>query len=314
MGHITPGHYANFVVAPQTSHLIFMDHLEGFDQQLKCPVLDRLWQQTGDRKFTVSSEYIVNQQIRDNYPTFDFAFSIPIHNAVLDHFKGYRQHPELAFENFLCSFNGTAHVSRKLLTAILHKFGLFDIGHSSKNFVMTQDMISGHLKDFVGDKENFYNKFFIGNDEKFYSTVYSFGHERYNHAKNIYTLEKQLTNSFVHLVSDTLATSYYPFYGEKFLYSVVTRGLFLAYAQPGWHQQLHRCYGFKLYNRIFDYAFDVVVNPVERLLQLVTMLYKFSHLSSDEWRDLYHMEADSIEYNYDHYFSGAYLKCLEQYQ
>jgi hypothetical protein len=111
-----------------------------------------------------------------------------------------------------------------------------------------------------------------------------------------------------------MAASYYPFVTEKFLYSVVTRGLFLSYAQPGWHAHLEKYYGFKPYTKLFDYRFDTIENPVERLVELMTMISKFSVLSSDDWKDLYLLEQDSIEYNYNHYFSGDYLNCLKQYE
>ena len=111
-----------------------------------------------------------------------------------------------------------------------------------------------------------------------------------------------------------MATSYVPFVTEKFLYSVITRGLFLAYAQPGWHDHVEKYYGFKRYTKLFDYHFDSIQNPVERLVELMTMISKFSVLSSDDWKDLYLLEQDSIEYNYNHYFSGNYLNCLKQYE
>jgi hypothetical protein len=108
-----------------------------------------------------------------------------------------------------------------------------------------------------------------------------------------------------------MATSYYPFVTEKFLYSVVTRGLFLAYAHPGWHAHLEKYYGFKPYTRIFDYRFDNIGNPVERLVELMTMISKFSKLSKQEWHELHEIERDTIDYNYDHYFSQNYLKHYE---
>jgi hypothetical protein len=45
----------------------------------------------------------------------------------------------------------------------------------------------------------------------------------------------------------------------------------------------------------------------------MSMLSKFSLLSSDDWRDLYEMESDTIEHNYDLYFSKKYIKYLEQF-
>jgi hypothetical protein len=107
-----------------------------------------------------------------------------------------------------------------------------------------------------------------------------------------------------------MSTSYYPFVTEKFLYSVVTRGLFLSYAQPGWHNHLENYYGFKKYDKIFDYSFDTVECPIDRLLTLMSILSKFSILSKADLHDLYLMEHDTIEYNYNNYFSNAYLERL----
>ena len=126
-------------------------------------------------------------------------------------------------------------------------------------------------------------------------------------------MENKLTQSFLHIVSETIATSYYPFVTEKFLYSIVTRGLFLSYAQPGWHAHIEKYYGFKLYTKLFDYRFDSITNPVERLVELMTMVGKFSKLTPFEWHDLYLIEQDNIEFNYDHYFSGNYLNVLKEF-
>ena len=147
----------------------------------------------------------------------------------------------------------------------------------------------------------------------FFQSVNSFGHVQYNHKQNIYNLESKLTQSFLHIVSETMATSYYPFVTEKFLYSIVTRGLFLAYAQPGWHSHLEKYFGFRRYTKLFDYHFDTIKNPIKRLVELMSMISKFSNLSIADWHDLYLIEQDTIEYNYEHYFSGNYLKILELY-
>jgi len=71
-------------------------------------------------------------------------------------------------------------------------------------------------------------------------------------------------------------------------------------------------YGFKQYNKIFDYSFDEIKNPVKRLIRLMEMISKFAYLSVDDWHDLYNMETDTIEYNYDHYYSKGYLKKLNE--
>jgi hypothetical protein len=197
----------------------------------------------------------------------------------------------------------------------LNNQGIFNPDFSSKNFSYSNDWVIGQLEylDLTYGEIEFYKCFFKNSDD-FNNKTYSFGHVRFDHKKNIHNLERKLTGSFLHLVSETMATSYYPYFGEKFLYSVVTRGLFLSYAQPMWHEHLEKYYGFKKYDRIFNYDFDSIKNPVKRLVKLVEMISKFKNLSFDDWRDLYLMEQDTIEYNYDHYFSGNYLKQLRKYQ
>jgi hypothetical protein len=304
--------YESFQVDNKISHVTILDHMGGVDLNGCCPVLDRLQAQACNRKITVESEYIFNQQVRHQYPNFDFKFSLIEHDRILSTLQSCTIHSELTFKNFLCSFNGFPHVSRKLLVSILNKYKLFNQQYCSKNFKFTSDVVDGHVQDYVGEHERFFNKFFT-NSEEFNQMVINFDYSQpYNDKKNLGNLESKITDSFVHLVSDTMATSYHPFYGEKFLFSVVTKGLFVAYGNPGWHSALETHYGFRPYRKLFDYRFDSIVNPVERLVELVTMLSKFSTLTSDEWRDLYLLEQDTIEYNYNHYFSRDYVRCLEK--
>lgn len=292
-------------------HIVLGDHLLGFDKHGRNIYLDHL-QNIAQNTITVYHDQVTPNLVRQQYPELDFKFKLfePIWKA----FEDYNIHPEINYKNFVCSFNGTAHVSRKLLAAILNKFGWFDPDYSSKNFTCTVPEIEGHVYDYVGEDSRFYNKFFIDSENfDFFQNKYSFGHSRFIHSKNIYNLQNQLTQSFLHIVSETMATSYVPFVTEKFLYSVVTRGLFLSYAQPGWHAHLETHYGFKPYRKLFDYKFDNIQNPILRLVELMTMISKFSKLSTSDWNDLYLLEQDTVEYNYDHYFSQDYLKCLAKY-
>jgi hypothetical protein len=292
--------------------IILEDHLGGFDADLNNRYLEVLNQFALDQQKNISTEtgYIFDNFLRQKYPCLDFTLQ---RWSEFETLSNYRIHPDIKHQNFLCSFNGSAHVSRKLLVSILHRFGWFDTTTCSKNFSYDSSVIDGHLKDFVVN-ESFYRKFFISDHcDVFFGTINSFGHVRYEHANNIRNLEHKLTSSFLHIVSETMATSYYPYFTEKFLYSIVTRGLFLAYAQPGWHDHLEQFFGFRRYDKIFDYRFDEIKNPVQRLVELMSMIAKFSVLSPDDWRDLYEMESETIEYNYEHYFSKNYIKYIEQF-
>jgi hypothetical protein len=294
--------------------ILLIDHLNGFDNNISNQILTNLNDNMQGRN-KIWHVQILDNLVKSRYNNLDIEFDFQRQCQKLwVPFATYNQHPHIDYKNFICSFNGSDHVSRKLLVAILEKFGYFTTDYCSKNFVFTKDKLGGHITDYVGDQDNFYRKFFIANDSDiFFDKINSFGHVQYDHKRNIYNLEHKLTQSFLHIVSETMATSYYPFVTEKFLYSVVTRGLFLAYAQPGWHEHLEKYYGFKRYTKLFDYEFDSIQNPVDRLVELITMISKFSILSTSDWRDLYLLQQDEIEYNYNHYFSDDYLKHLKQY-
>lgn len=282
------------------------DHLNGFDKELNNPCLSKL------SSNVTKIRYIVTDKLKEKYP--NVKSDIAKDFLLFDQLTDYNMHPEVNFKNFVCSFNGSPHVSRQLLTSILQNQRYFSAEFSSKNLITSNDVVTSHLGnlDLTSDEVRLYSKFFI-NDDNFNQSVYSFNYQRNKHLSNIQTLENKLTQSFLHIVSETLATSYYPFVTEKFFYSIVTRGLFLSYAQPGWHKHVKTYFGFKLYDKIFDYSFDEIQHPVKRLIRLIEMISKFSMLSVDDWKDLYHLEQDSIEYNYNHYFSGNYKKHLGRF-
>lgn len=283
------------------------DHLDGYDKNFKNVCFEKLKHST----YTIVVHQVIQNEVKKNYPNLTFVFDANYQDRLnLRHFENYNIHPEVDYQNFVCSFNGTNHVGRQLLASALNKFGYFNNNYCSKNFTHNGNEIDGHIANYIENTE-FYNKFFDLTD-KFSQHIYSFGNVSYEYLNNIRTFENQLAQSFLHIVSETMADSYHPFVTEKFLYSVVTKGLFLAYAQPDWHAHLEKYYGFRLYTNLFDYRFDSITNPVERLVELMTMIGKFSKLTPHEWHDLYLLESDSIEYNYDHYFSKDYLKDLKK--
>jgi hypothetical protein len=290
------------------------DHLGGYDQNLHNDVLYYIDKQAQLQQTPITVKYhqILDDTVRRQYKNLKMDYNWNAH-YVPRMFSDYRVHPEINHNNFLCSFNGHSHISRKFLVAALKKFGWFDNEYCTKNFNFTVDELDGHIHDYVGDQDCFFRKFFIDTDNLFFSTINSFGHEVFRHDRNIYKLEKKITQSFLHIVGETIGTSYYPYVTEKSFYSIVTRGLFLTYGQPEWHNHFEQYYGFKKYTKIFDYTFDTIKNPVNRLIELLSMISKFSNLSTDDWHDLYQMEYDTIEHNYHNYFSGNYAKLLQQY-
>lgn len=301
-------------VFPEQISLV--DHLNGFDSHLKNLVLNKLdiIAATQNKRQVVIYHNILNDVVKQQYTNLDLRFSFELQDYLnLSCMNGYKIHPRINIKNFLCSFNGSGHHSRKMLSSALNVFGYFNKEYCSKNTKFSNQELDEHIH-YLSNNDRFYKKFFFNNNsDEFSQYINSFGHVRFDHANNIYNLENKLTESFLHIVSETMADSYHPFVTEKVLYSIVTRGLFVAYAQPGWHEHLEKYYGFKRYTKLFDYRFDNIFNPVERLVELMTMVGKFAHLSHADLYDLYLMEQDTIDFNHDHYFSGNYLTHLKQY-
>ena len=286
------------------------DHLNGFDDLYFNPILASInaWSKKYNKVLNVHIEYFIDDDIKKLYPNLNFKY------LVVDCFSDlltYMPNTLTDYKNFLCTFNGTSHRSRQLLVTYLNKQGLFNPEYCSKNFTVDNDGIWGELSNSFSDKEREYYYMFFKDATGFNKTIYSFGHNRFEHGKNIYTLEKKLYNSFINVVSESIGTSSISSISEKFLYSIVTKGLFLTYASPKWHYQVHTYLGFKPYNKIFNYSFDSIQNPIIRLIKLVEEISKFSKLDVSDWIEMRQMEIDTIEYNYNHYMSKDYLKSIE---
>lgn len=322
------------------NYVSIADHLDGFDQDYGSTVLREVIDYASQHDITkIHTGYIFDNKVTSQYKDFKFVYDLKLTGAApgFNELINYKTHPVRNHKNFVCSFNGWPHVGRKLLVAALKKFSYYNNNYCSKNFCFDLDTLDGHLQDIVKSDERFYRKFFIStNSNEFFQSKNGFGYSDQNYFKNTFgydryhksvdhefvegnwlnyigMVESKLTESFLHIVSETVPTSYYPFITEKFLYSIVTKTLFLSYAHPEWHNHLQNYFGFKKYTKLFNYSFDTIQNPVERLIELMCMISKFNNLSTDDWNDLYDLEHDTIEYNYDHYFSQDYLKCLAKH-
>jgi hypothetical protein len=308
--------YYPYSVTYNNTQMFISDWMYGFDKNLFCKALDTFVNIARSKKITkLYTAFLFDARIRDQYPDIEFYYNQSLLGGWgWENLRNYTVHTPLTFKNFLCSFNGSAEVCRKLTTSILNRYSWFDPATCSKNFTFTKDEIYGHLEELT-DRSDFYSKFFISKDsDDFFQTVYSFDYDSVDHLKNVQVLDPIVTSCFLNIVSESSALSYYPLFTEKCLHSLVTRGLFLCFAQPGWHKHFSDALGFKKYDKIFDYSFDSVINPVERLVALMCMISKFSNLTTDDWRDLYHIEQDTIEYNYNHYFSKKYFTNIKNYE
>lgn len=292
------------------AELRLLDHLNGFNEDYSNFYLDELDKRNDGR--IINLEYFISDQLTKKYPKLNLKFSLNefIDGNFFNQFEKFkplelfkfRSSQNITFDNFICSFNGGPTTGRVLLVSALHKLKFFSENYCSKNFTFSDT----DLKNILGNNR-FQSVFF---DSNIGDKIVNFQYNRFAHEANHYVLSPIITKSFLHLVSETGSVSYYPFVTEKFLYSIINQGLFLAYAQPGWHDYLENYLGFKKYDKIFDYSFDNIKNPFDRLISLLSMVSKFANLTSDDWKTLYYLEKDTILYNYNHYITGKYILAL----
>ena len=296
------------------------DHLTGFDQQGRNRILDELQEkaQAQGIKPLVTYHQILPQWVLANYPDLDIRFDSlwqwDLNFRILETDK---QFPAPTFDNFLVTMLGSAHQGRMLLCAALARMNWLDFNYSKKNFAFTLDQLDGVIQELSSTElEPVYHSLLVNqaNGEMFVTNQHGEMDDSQREVPWLDKLDKlvpNFTQSFVHLVSETLPTSYVPFVTEKFLHSIVTQGLFVAYAQPKWHEHINKHYGFVLYQKVFDYSFDNNTDPIGRLLEIVDMLLPYSQLTKHDWHDLYLLEKPAIEFNYHHYLSEDYLRYIE---
>lgn len=299
--------------------IVIADHKGGFNENFYNSILAKLdlFAKQNNFSYTIYTWEYYPPKIKNLYSNLNFIMSMELFEQrnSLNEFTRFKNYKDQSFEKFLCSFNGTNQSGRVLLVSALNKLKFFDKETCSKNFSMIPGQVDSIIAEYLPDQTKFYRKFFVDNESDFESQIIKFGdYGRWsdkNNWQHIYEMSgSKISRCFLHLVSETCSLSYYPFVTEKFLLSVINKGLFLAYAQPGYHAHLEESYGFKPYGKLFDYSFDNILNPVKRLLALLDMISKFQHLKTYDWHDLYHIELDTINYNYDHYFSGDYKKSI----
>ena len=182
---VTPAGYDSIRIPVKSTPIVILDNLGQFTLDNRNPLFDRLSQHLLDKPIPVYTEYIFDDSVKNLYPNLDLRFSFDEHVkcAYFESFQEYVTPDQLAFKNFLCSFNGeSSHVGRRLLVAIIKKFNYYHRDYVSKNLTFTVDELDGHIVDICGEHERFYRKFFISSDsETFFQETNNFDYQRLDH-------------------------------------------------------------------------------------------------------------------------------------
>lgn len=307
------GHYIKYLNI-EKKIINLSDHLTGFDNNYQNFLLSGINKKY--KGYNVFYGHPLPLQVIKKYMNINFIFD----NRDVEHLrwfkkpKGHDLKPILKtkISDFLTCFNGVGHISRILLCSILHKMDLWNNNTCTKNFMTTNDTLSGLVNYYVNgnDEERLYWKFFKSDNPEFLQKIITKDYINGNFHHNFSVIYSAMHSSFLTIISETVGSSYVPFVTEKYIQCIATKNLFLGYAQPLWHDCIVKQHGFKLYTKLFDYKFDCIENPIHRLIQLIEMISKFKHLSNLDLHDLYCLEQDTLDYNYDHYRSK---KCIEHY-
>jgi hypothetical protein len=298
------------------STIVAKDHLNGFDSDYKNKFLS-----TVPPGFTVYTEYLLSDEVKNQYPelTLKFNAGLMIQENFLNQLSDFSQNfvvsdrkfiPEVSdcrLTHFLCCFNRSPHTSREWAVSWLHHLGWFNNQYCSKHFPIRQHFCHVHpeLK-----KQHHPSTF----DQEFLDSIVSLDYNgsTADHISHIQALSPKIQQCFVQLVTEPVAESYYPFPTEKFLYPILNKALWVAYAQPGYYQFIETHMGFKRY-QTFDYSFDSIQDPLCRLIAITDMLKPFEKISRLDWHDIYLTEKNTMDYNLELVKSKRFLTILQSF-
>jgi hypothetical protein len=298
------------------STVLARDHLGGFNSDYENNILDSIESGT-----TVYTEYIFSDVVKNQYPNLNLRFDaeLMIRGNCLEQLSNLAQTfivdnrtfiPEVGngrITHFLCCFNRSAHVSREWAVSWLHHLNWFNPYYCSKHFPIQHHFCHTH-PDL---KTQYQNHTF---DQTFLNSIVMFDYNgtSTDHRSHLQVLSPKIQQCFVQLVTETVSESYCPFPTEKFLYPILNKTLWVAYAQPGYHQFIEQHMGFKQY-QTFDYEFDNIADPLNRLKAITDMLAPFAQLSRLDWHDIYLVEKDTMDHNLELIRTGSFVNKIRSF-
>ena len=214
------------------------------------------------------------------------------------------------FYHTVSTFNGTFHSSRMLLVLYLFTSNLWN-----EKYCFKSKKLSCNIKTLQQWKnkgiENILKNTPLKAVKKFLESYNEIDYQRWDHVKNCITQSPIMKKTLVHLISETYAEGTQPFFTEKTFLSIVNKSIFLTLGQPNYYSVLNKSFGFKNFN-CFDYSFDHEPDLLKRIESIVDQIKKLSHLSDSDKMELYHSNKPILDWNFNHFISGDWMKqCTE---
>ena len=128
--------------------------------------------------------------------------------------------------------------------------------------------------------------------------------DTFNNASNLFTVPPEFGRAFVNLVSESNMTPY--FLTEKTTKPLYYKKPFLVVSKEGFHTKFLTEFGFKLYDEIFDYSFDLIADQDERIEAVVQEIKRFENHSNSQLQELTTQIENKLEFNQKHLMSLMY--------
>lgn len=132
-------------------------------------------------------------------------------------------------------------------------------------------------------------------------------HENYSPTE----FPKSFFNCFLDLVVESRYLKDEFFITEKTLKSIIAFKPFIVLSCAGFHKKYLRDYfKFELYDEIFDYSFDELEDPTDRINAIIDNIKKLTHLNNNELLKLYHTLIPKLQRNKFRLFEIMFNKDL----
>lgn len=89
------------------------------------------------------------------------------------------------------------------------------------------------------------------------------------------------------------------FITEKTWKPIIRRKPFFGFNSAGYYEALQNA-GFKLYDKLFDYSFDSIVDHNERFDKFMENVFRIAWMPLDDVKALAYQHSDDIEFNFTH--------------
>jgi len=123
------------------------------------------------------------------------------------------------------------------------------------------------------------------------------------------SLFDESAESLAYLVTETVYAGRKHHLTEKTFKPICMQMPFVLVSTAGSLRYL-RNYGFKTFDSIWDESYDLETDDTKRLVMIANLLKQLDSMSVQQQQDLYTAAIPIVQYNYNHFYNGAFESIL----